>query len=116
MRIAFLVLAGAFSAATAQAQFELTGTYEGLYACDSTTEGVPSSWSRPMAAKILQDGTEIRIDLAYTDKLEQAEGADAALIYFAGHGIESDGRNWLLPIDTKLIVSSSISDYLHQVV
>lgn len=31
-----------------------------------------------------------------------ADGAEAALVYFAGHGIESDGRNWLLPTDTKL--------------
>ena len=31
-----------------------------------------------------------------------AEGADAALIYFAGHGVESNGRNWLLPTSATL--------------
>ncbi|MEM7689371.1 MAG: caspase family protein [Pseudomonadota bacterium] len=31
-----------------------------------------------------------------------ADGAEAALVYFAGHGIESDGRNWLLPTDAAL--------------
>ena len=31
-----------------------------------------------------------------------AEGADIAVIYFAGHGIEVDGRNFLIPIDAKL--------------
>ena len=31
-----------------------------------------------------------------------ADGADAALIYYAGHGIESDGRNWLVPTDATL--------------
>lgn len=31
-----------------------------------------------------------------------ADGAEAALVYFAGHGIKSKGRNWLLPTDTKL--------------
>ncbi|MFU7527865.1 caspase family protein [Qipengyuania sp. ASV99] len=31
-----------------------------------------------------------------------ADGAEAALVYFAGHGIESAGRNWLLPVDATL--------------
>lgn len=33
---------------------------------------------------------------------ELADGADAALVYFAGHGIESAGSNWLLPVDASL--------------
>lgn len=55
------------------------------------------------------DTVELGTDLNRADFMSQlrafrnaAEGADAALIYFAGHGIESDGRNWLLPTDTKL--------------
>lgn len=32
----------------------------------------------------------------------EAEQADWALIYFAGHGVEIDGINYLLPVDTKL--------------
>ncbi len=31
-----------------------------------------------------------------------ADGAEAALVYYAGHGIESDGRNWLVPVDATL--------------
>lgn len=31
-----------------------------------------------------------------------ATGADVAMIYYAGHGIEDDGKNWLIPIDAKL--------------
>ena len=50
--------------------FSLTGQYEGRYACDSTTGGVPSSWSDPMSAGIVQDGDRISIDLRYTDKQE----------------------------------------------
>ena len=30
-----------------------------------------------------------------------AVGAEAALIYYAGHGVEAGGRNWLLPADAK---------------
>jgi uncharacterized caspase-like protein len=31
-----------------------------------------------------------------------AEGADIVAVYFAGHGIEVDGRNFLIPADAKL--------------
>lgn len=33
---------------------------------------------------------------------QQALGADVAIIYFAGHGIELNGKNWLVPSDAKL--------------
>ena len=33
---------------------------------------------------------------------EQASGADIALIYFAGHGIEMGSENWVIPIDARL--------------
>ena len=58
-------------ATAAQAEdFSLTGSYEGLYACDSTTAGVPSSWARPMEAAIVQDGDKLNIDLRYVDHQE----------------------------------------------
>jgi len=50
--------------------FSMTGQYDGLYACDSTTDGVPGTWSRPMSAAIVQDGTSIRIDMLYDDAHE----------------------------------------------
>lgn len=31
-----------------------------------------------------------------------AKDAEVALIYYAGHGIQQDGENWLLPIDAKI--------------
>ena len=33
---------------------------------------------------------------------EKANGADVAMIYYAGHGLEGQGKNWLLPIDAEL--------------
>jgi hypothetical protein len=33
---------------------------------------------------------------------ERAEGADVALVYYAGHGIEAGGENYLIPVDAKL--------------
>jgi len=32
----------------------------------------------------------------------QADGAEVALVYFAGHGIEVNGANWLIPTDAQL--------------
>lgn len=32
----------------------------------------------------------------------QADGAEVALIYYAGHGIEAKGVNWLIPVDATL--------------
>ena len=32
----------------------------------------------------------------------KADGAQVALIYYAGHGLEVDGRNWLVPVDATL--------------
>jgi len=32
----------------------------------------------------------------------EADGAEMALIYFAGHGIEAKGVNWLIPVDAEL--------------
>lgn len=45
---------------------------------------------------------------------EKANGADVAMIYYAGHGMEAQGNNWLIPIDAKLdavadLTSESIS-------
>jgi hypothetical protein len=31
-----------------------------------------------------------------------AEGADMAAVYFAGHGMEVSGENWLIPVDAEL--------------
>lgn len=34
--------------------------------------------------------------------IEDAEGADVAFVYYAGHGIEAAGENWLVPVDADL--------------
>ncbi len=33
---------------------------------------------------------------------EDAEGADVAIVYYAGHGIEAGGENYLVPVDADL--------------
>ena len=31
-----------------------------------------------------------------------ADGSEVAMIYYSGHGIEGQGKNWLIPVDSKL--------------
>jgi tetratricopeptide (TPR) repeat protein len=40
----------------------------------------------------------------------QADKADWALVYFAGHGIELDGANYLVPVDAKLEDDRDVKD------
>lgn len=39
---------------------------------------------------------------AMRDFRVKADGADVAMVYFAGHGIEAQGKNWLIPTDAQL--------------
>ncbi|CAG0977487.1 hypothetical protein RHIZO_01551 [Rhizobiaceae bacterium] len=50
---------------------------------------------------------------------EDAEGADVAIVYYAGHGIEAGGENYLVPVDADLSALDAagerlvpVSDYL----
>lgn len=44
---------------------------------------------------------------------EDAEGADVAVIYYSGHGIEAGGENWLLPIDVDV---AALNQAEHQLI
>ena len=39
-----------------------------------------------------------------------AQGADIAVVYYAGHGMEVDGVNYLIPVDAKLASDFDIED------
>src|SRR6185503_5097313 len=50
--------------------------------------------------KLDLDGQSLRTALAeFTD---EASRADWAVIYYAGHGIELDGQNYIIPVDASL--------------
>ncbi len=40
--------------------------------------------------------------LALRDFRKKAIGADVAMVYYAGHGMEGKGKNWLIPVDAEL--------------
>jgi hypothetical protein len=51
---------------------------------------------------VANDLTNQAFQNAMRDFRAKANGADVAMVYFAGHGIEAQGKNWLLPTDAKL--------------
>jgi Caspase domain len=47
---------------------------------------------------------------ALRDFADKASDADIAVIYYAGHGIEVDGTNYLIPVDAKLERDNDVFD------
>jgi uncharacterized caspase-like protein len=63
------------------------------------------------------DVVDSRLDLQSADMrralrefADQARDADVAVVYYAGHGIEIDGTNYLIPTDAKLERDTDIYD------
>jgi uncharacterized caspase-like protein len=63
------------------------------------------------------DVVESRLDLrsaemrrVLRDFADQARDSDMAVVYYAGHGIEMDGTNYLIPTDAKLERDTDIYD------
>src|SRR6185436_14765326 len=46
----------------------------------------------------------------FRDFAEKSRGADIAVVYYAGHGIEIEGTNYLLPVDTVLKRDLDVED------
>lgn len=70
-----------------------------------------------MFRKASFDVIESRRDLKYMemrralrDFTEKARGAEIAVIYFAGHGLEVDGTNYAVPVDAVLERDSDVDD------
>ena len=47
---------------------------------------------------------------ALRDFADRAHDADIALVYYAGHGMEVDGTNYLIPVDAKLERDADVYD------
>jgi uncharacterized caspase-like protein len=63
------------------------------------------------------DIVESKLDLQATDMrrvlrdfADQARDSDIAVVYYAGHGIEIDGTNYLIPTDARLERDTDIYD------
>ncbi len=83
----------------------------GSYANATSLKNPPSD-ARLIAASLKRagfDSVEVKLDLgknaletALQSFGDRAQGADVALIYYAGHGIEAGGQNYLIPVDARL--------------
>ena len=67
--------------------------------------------ARDMAAKLEDldfevilklDAGRLEIGRALTTFRNRLAGSEAGLVFYAGHGIEADGRNWLIPSDAQV--------------
>ena len=71
----------------------------------------PNNDARDMSAALRRLGFDVTTDLD-ADRVEltealraftrQSAGADVSLVFYAGHGIEMDGVNYLVPVDARL--------------
>lgn len=51
---------------------------------------------------VIEDAGIDAFETALREFAVKADGAEVAMVYFAGHGIEGRGQNWLIPVDAKL--------------
>jgi tetratricopeptide (TPR) repeat protein len=81
------------------------------YQYGSQLQGRPLNDARDISARLKElgfqvtlvtDATKAQLENALGKFSKQAQLADVALFFFAGHGIESEGINFLIPIDAKL--------------
>lgn len=61
---------------------------------------------------LISDRDSRRLARAFERFLEDAEEADMAVVYYAGHGIEAGGQNWLVPVDADLNALDALGDAL----
>jgi uncharacterized caspase-like protein len=112
LRICAMLLAVfALTAGTAQAKRVALVIANGRYANANALPNPPAD-ARLIAASLKRAGftsVDVQIDLGKTalevalrNFGQSAEGADVALVYYAGHGIEAGGQNYLIPTDAKL--------------
>lgn len=59
---------------------------------------------------LIKDGTLHAIKAAISHFSEAASRSDIALFYYAGHGVESQGENWLIPVDFKIAEKNEIAN------
>jgi uncharacterized caspase-like protein len=80
----------------------------------------PANDAAAIAATLKRAGFDIvdsRLDLSITDMrrvlrdfADQARDSDMAVVYYAGHGIEIDGTNYLIPTDATLERDTDVYD------
>jgi TPR repeat protein len=60
--------------------------------------------------QLVSDASRSALIAALSDFERQADSADWAAVYYAGHGMEVDGVNYLVPVDAKLRDDRDVQD------
>jgi formylglycine-generating enzyme required for sulfatase activity len=60
------------------------------------------------SVQLLTDASKAGIETALARFARSAAGADIAVIYYAGHGLESNGVNYLLPVEARVDSESTV--------
>ena len=86
---------------------------------NTTKLGNPGNDGRIVAEALKRAGfatVDLKADqglIAFQQALREfrakADGADVALVYYAGHGIEGQGKNWLIPTDARLAADRDLA-------
>ncbi|MBL8552299.1 MAG: caspase family protein [Hyphomonadaceae bacterium] len=78
----------------------------------------PGADANLVAQSLARAGFDVRLgldldkagmQLALDDFARDAQQADIAAVYYAGHGFEAQGRNWLVPIDASIAGSQDLA-------
>ena len=59
--------------------------------------------------KLIRNGTFDVMRRGLLEFAQQTQGADIAVLFFAGHGLEIRDENWLIPVDAELRMDVSAS-------
>ena len=57
---------------------------------------------------VLRNADEDAMDDALGELAEASTGADVSLLFYAGHGMEMNGANYLIPVDARLASASAV--------
>ncbi|MEM7319951.1 MAG: caspase family protein, partial [Pseudomonadota bacterium] len=111
--VIFIGLAGQAVAETRVALVIGNGDYESIGRLRN-----PANDADLMARTLADVGFDVMIAIDQTEDqmgesidafAQRARHADVAVVYFAGHGIQKDGENFLMPVDAQLRTASAIS-------
>jgi Caspase domain len=72
---------------------------------------VAAAFLRPgFSVRLVTDGTYDTMRRALVEFNRKAREADMAVVFFAGHGMEVGGENWLIPVDAELKTDSDMDE------
>ena len=111
LRVVWLVLASALLASPALAERRVAlvignGAYKNVpVLANPINDAADISVALRRLGFEVQQATNLTYDgmrQNLRDFNRRADGADIVLVYFAGHGMEVGGENWLIPVDAQL--------------